>query len=516
MSRLTVVLFVLMRPHLAMEESDMKNRPYSWIFAAVVVLVGLSIAVTGGVTAQSPGVVDVDANDLEGSGTAADPYKITNASELQAMQDDLDAHYELGSDIDASTTAQWNNQAGFDPIGDGSEDFSGYFNGNQYTITDLTINRGSSAEEVGLFGEVDSALIESVHLESVTISGNNSVGALAGYLEEDVTIQNASMNGSVSGTTETGGLIGSNTESTVKRASAKGIVTGSDSVGGLVGQNLGGVVTQSSSNAAVTATGEEQGGDSARGGGLVGGNFNDGIINKSYATGNVTGGKAGGITGENYDGSRVANTYAAGNVDGRSERSTGGVSGDNIGSCPFVNEQQCEGFEASTITDSYWDTEATGQSTSEGDAVGLTTAEMTGSAAETNMAEFDFGSTWQTQSDGYPILVQQADDKSDQSGSAQVQLSSVTLTPQSVDSASESTHQLTFRAQNVSADGSEDEFDITFPDKVELVSYSNVEIDEKSKGVDMIANTLEFSVNPTGGGSTQISGELNATVSATN
>jgi hypothetical protein len=495
-----------------MEEFDMKNGMHSWICTAVLVLVGISIALTGSVAAQSTGYVDVAASDLAGSGTTADPYVITNASELQAMEDDLDAYYKLTGDIDASVTAQWNDGAGFDPVGDGSGDFKGGFDGNQYNISGLTIDRSSSGEEVGLFGEVDSAVIESVHINSATITGNRSVGALAGYLEQDVTVRYVSMDGSVSGKINTGGVVGASEASIVKIASAKGTVTGSDDVGGLAGQNVGSVVTQSSSQATVTATG----GDFARAGGLVGGNYENSIINKSYATGDVTGGKAGGITGENYDGSRVANTYAAGNVDGRSERSTGGVSGENIGACPFRNEQQCEGFEASTITDSYWDTEATGQSTSAGNTIGLTTSEMTGSAAETNMAKFAFGSIWQTQPDGYPILVQQADSKSDQSGSAQVQLSSVTLTPQSVDSASESTHQLSFEAQNISADGSEDDFDITFPDKVELVSYSDVEIDEKSSDVNKVDNTLEFSVDPTGGGSTQISGELNVTVSATN
>jgi hypothetical protein len=40
-----------------MEECDMRDRPYSWIFAAVLVLVGLSIALTGSVAAQSADLV---------------------------------------------------------------------------------------------------------------------------------------------------------------------------------------------------------------------------------------------------------------------------------------------------------------------------------------------------------------------------------------------------------------------------------------------------------------------------
>ena len=381
-------------------------------FVLVVVLVGLLTAVAGSAAAQSAEFVDLDASDLEGSGTADNPYVITNASELQAMENDLNANYILGNDIDASATAQWNNGAGFDPVGDGSGDFTGNFDGQQFSISQLTINRGSSGEEVGLFGEVDSALIESVHLDSVTISGNRSVGALAGYLEEDVTIQYSSMNGSVSGSLNTGGLVGASEDSSVTYSSADGTITGSNDIGGLVGQSVSGIVTQSSSNATVEATGEEQGGDFARAGGLVGGNYDNSVINKSYTTGDVTGGKAGGITGENYNGSSVNNTYAAGNVDGRTESLTGGVTGDNIGSCPFQNQQQCEDFEGSTVANSYWDTETTGQDSSDGNATGLSTSKMTGSAAETNMVGFAFGTIWQTQPNDYPVLVSSSGDNS--------------------------------------------------------------------------------------------------------
>ena len=52
-----------------------------------------------------------------GSGTQADPYQITNATQLQEMQDDLDAHYVLANDIDCSDTVNWNSGAGFEPIG---------------------------------------------------------------------------------------------------------------------------------------------------------------------------------------------------------------------------------------------------------------------------------------------------------------------------------------------------------------------------------------------------------------
>jgi len=45
------------------------------------------------------GFIDVDPDNLSGSGTAEDPYIITNASELQAMEDDFGAVYRLGAEI---------------------------------------------------------------------------------------------------------------------------------------------------------------------------------------------------------------------------------------------------------------------------------------------------------------------------------------------------------------------------------------------------------------------------------
>jgi hypothetical protein len=57
------------------------------------------------------------------------------------------------------------------------------------------------------------------------------------------------------------------------------------------------------------------------------------------------------------------------------------------------------------VSESYWDTEATGQSSSAGNgATGLTTSEMQGSSASTNMGGFDFTNTWNTVPSEYPVL----------------------------------------------------------------------------------------------------------------
>ncbi len=79
-------------------------RGFRFAVGLVVAVVVLTLAM--GVAAADPVSLDPD-KDLAGEGVDGDPYIITNASELQAMEGELSAHYELGNDIDATETAQW-------------------------------------------------------------------------------------------------------------------------------------------------------------------------------------------------------------------------------------------------------------------------------------------------------------------------------------------------------------------------------------------------------------------------
>ncbi len=54
---------------------------------------------------------------MTGSGTQADPYIISDVDDLQAMENNLGAYYELANDIDASATVGWNGGEGFRPVG---------------------------------------------------------------------------------------------------------------------------------------------------------------------------------------------------------------------------------------------------------------------------------------------------------------------------------------------------------------------------------------------------------------
>jgi PGF-CTERM protein len=94
----------------------------------------------------------------------------------------------------------------------------------------------------------------------------------------------------------------------------------------------------------------------------------------------------GGLVGWNDEGT-VRNAFASGSVTGSSE--VGGL----VGYSP-------EG----TVQESYWDVDTTGQPTSDG-GTGLTTAQMTGEAARTNMTGLTFGTVWETRPGDYPALI---------------------------------------------------------------------------------------------------------------
>ena len=102
--------------------------------------------------------------------TTATAFQIETVEQLQAMADHLDRHFVLIADIDASATAQWNDGAGFAPIGPNlQKPFTGSLDGRGHVITGLFINRGSE-NHIGLFGVLGlSGHVQNLSLEGVSI-----------------------------------------------------------------------------------------------------------------------------------------------------------------------------------------------------------------------------------------------------------------------------------------------------------------------------------------------------------
>ena len=310
-----------------------------------------------------------------------EPVEISNAEELQQIRENPSGNYVLVDDIDMSHIDN------FEPI----ENFTGTLDGNGHTISNLTINRPemdwvglflSVRDDTRLFGLVgDKGTVKDVRLKDANVTGDKYVGSLAGANLGTVT--GSSTTGEVRGDEVVGGLVGQN-EGTIRESYTSNYVSGDSVLGGLVGWNYGGIVESYS-------TSDVTGGSTV--GGLVGTNHaiprTEGTVVKSYSTGDVSGEEeVGGLVGHNRVDGDVSESYATGRVMG--DNKVGGLVGVSSGD----------------VSNSYWDTGANQRNNSVA-GTGLTTDEMTGSAARENMDGFDFGETWRTTEDDYPRLAWQ-------------------------------------------------------------------------------------------------------------
>ena len=270
-------------------------------------------------------------------------YELTRSLDFRSP-----GSYALGA-----VNAAWTSGEGWEPI---HPDFVADFEGNEYTISNLYINRPEE-DHAGLFYRIFSGSVHGVGLVDVdirvkenvgavagalrgykpsvshsyatgSVSGSSEVGGLAGFVfatRGPVNISDTSFTGTVSSSGEAteapvGGLVGKfrvdtrQTRGSIRRSHTAGTVSGGNSwcaVGGLVGEN-GGHIIASSSTADVTCSGAAIAGNA---GGLLG-SHRDGIVKSSFATGNVRAVRyAGGLVGYNVPGTAtIAGSYATGDV----------------------------------------------------------------------------------------------------------------------------------------------------------------------------------------------------------
>lgn len=274
-----------------------------------------------------------------GSGTASDPYLIFYADQLNQVRNFLNrdgVYFKLMSDIDLTDWIEQNNPSnGWQPIGVSSSAFKGIFDGNNHTISGLTINRPST-ENVGFFGYIDAATIKNLTVKgnveggthvggicgaagSVTFSncnftqggsfgikshGNNS-GGIAGYVTGQLIVSQCSCNATILGNGDnTGGLIGyANDAVTMSNNQVRGNIKGTGLyTGGIIGYIL---IYEQISLQKCIATGTVQGNDNV--GGVVGGYQRSGYkktsdeINKCSFVGKLKGANnVGGILGYSF------------------------------------------------------------------------------------------------------------------------------------------------------------------------------------------------------------------------
>ena len=184
-----------------------------------------------------------------GSGTTVSPYVITDVYGLEGMGSSATTEansFSLGNNIDATATSNWNSGVGFVPVGNSTNFYTGTFNGQNHTISNLYIN--SSASAVGLFGKISAATLENVSLLGIevisTSTSANGAGGLVGLVDANSTISNIYVSGSITGATNVGGIAGwlqygtlSNSHNSAS-IDETAVIGNGGSIGGLAGANI--------------------------------------------------------------------------------------------------------------------------------------------------------------------------------------------------------------------------------------------------------------------------------------
>ena len=368
------------KSNVALDSGDSTDLTLSWATSSA------TPSGTGDVTVASDDDAGTESVTVDyyggGDGSESDPYEIENWYHLDNVRQNLGAEFVLTADLDSNTagyedvaSSTANSDNGFDPVGDSGTAFTGEFDGANYTISNLTIDRDSE-ENVGLFGIIDGGTVRATVLDSPEITGDNDVGGIAGNLDNGGTVTRSSVHGGSVVVKETDD--GSDPE---------------DQVGGIVGVIHDGTLNASTASVDVgDGTGREIGG-------LVGDQAPDGTVENVSFTGRVDGNeKVGGILGDSNEDSTLNDAFVAGSISGDSGSSAVGA---------VIGREQGGSV---TVTDSYWDEDVTGQDDGIGavqgadDTTNLSTGEMQNLNATVEMYGLDFDSTWRPGDGDYPDL----------------------------------------------------------------------------------------------------------------
>ena len=278
--------------------------------------------------------------------------------------------YELNADIDLAGV-DWQ------PIGSSDAGFNTHFNGNGYTLSNLTWN-GPVSDDIGLFHTLgEDARIEGIRLidPQIRITRVDSPDRLIGTLAAtnfgiifNSRVENATIDIQRPSTdTGVGGLVADNRGVIVNSGVAGGSMitaSGFGSLAGLVHLNSNGVIR--GSFATISISGNNNQFSVA---GLVNTNNNQSIISDSYAQGNVTfvadGSRAGLVERNNAD---ILNSYSTVNIRGL---------GGGLVASPLSD---------STILNSYWDADTSGQTTGSA-GTSRTTVELQSGVAQNNTTD---------------------------------------------------------------------------------------------------------------------------------
>jgi hypothetical protein len=360
-----------------------------------------------------------------GTGTSISPYIVNDVYGLQGIGTiPASNSYQLGRDIDASSTANWNSGAGFVPI---SISVANLF-GSNHVVSGLTINLPLQ-DYVGLFSLLAGGNIQDLGLEGVNIVGKDYTGGLSGGTVSGTTISNSYVTGSVRGGSRVGGLVGAVTSG----ANISNSYSLSNVYGGSTGMYIGGLLgfAQNVNLSQSYAIGNVYGG-AGFAGGLVG-YAETSALSQVYSGGAVTsdfvgGTDFGGLVGVLYS-STLTDSYSNSAVVAVAASTIGGLVGrasygtiTNVyssGYVPVGGAASAGGLVGSatygetTIGNAYWDLQTSGMAVGVGsdptyeafgNVIGQNTSNMMQQASYSGF--WDFFTVWHViNGESYPYLL---------------------------------------------------------------------------------------------------------------
>jgi len=258
-------------------------------------------------------------------------YEIDNAGKLywfaqqvsggnNAIKGKLTADIVVNENVLAEMAKNSPDPSGFrpwTPIGNGSNNYEGTFDGAGFTVSGLYFN-DNTADYVGLFGCVHLfGKVQNVGVIDSYIHGRSNVGGVIGD-NSSSTVQNCYNTGSVSGTGNyVGGVVGYLSRNMQNCYNTGSVSSTGNYVGGVAGFNTIGNMQNCYNTGSVSSTGDHVGG-------VVGNS--DSPLQNCYNTGTVSGDeKVGGVIGHKGGLGTVDNCYNKGTVSGRG--TVGGVAG---------------------------------------------------------------------------------------------------------------------------------------------------------------------------------------------
>lgn len=217
---------------------------------------------------------------------------VSSAKEFAAM--DASGSYTLTKDIIVT-----------EPY---ASDFSGTFDGNGHTVT---LNITASTPNVGLFSKLaGGAVVKNVITAgSITATGKNNVGGIAGTADGNVTIENCKNTASIKGGKGAGGILGYSEPGsgfvTISSCANMGSVSGTrKQVGGIAGNVVGTHIIRNCYNQ----------GDISDGAGILGRGTKGVLVENCYTVGSVeTNGAIMAVSSSSYSSDepcRIVNCYA--------------------------------------------------------------------------------------------------------------------------------------------------------------------------------------------------------------